>query len=680
MRNKLLMGMLLASLPLYSNEKASLELNEIPVTANPLGLSVDEMSRPVYIMNGLDLSNNKSSSLGSTLEKVPGISNSSWGDNIGRPVIRGMDRNRIKILNNGMQIKDVSNVSGDHVISIDTLSSEQIEIIRGPESIIYGGGAIGGIVNIIDYRIHSEFIDGINGKYDARTGGANNATSSSILVDVGSDNLMFHLDLYQRDSKNIKIPGFSVSKKLADSDTEFERDSYGKDTLQNSFNETQGGGIGASYFFPDGYTGFSFAKHDQEYGTILEDGAFIDSESDNFKYVFEKRNISNLINKFKFNISHSDYQHMEMEDGAAALDYFDVGTDGKFEIIHSLLSESGGVVGMDLGASRFSQKSSPYEPNNQRQNLAIYALETFKVDQHKITLGLRHDYHEYDANSFTSDNGAEVEGGAESETTFAATEKTFNVTSFSLGTSTKLNKNWSLGFNVAHTERAPNHDELFVYGEHHATEIIEHGDRTLKDERSNSIDVTLSWAREENNFSITPFFNDFSSYIALLDTGVVQYHEHDGEEEALPVHLHQNIPAEFYGFEFQGNVNLSANYNLNYWGDYVRAKNKDGGDLPRIPQLTLGSGLSYTWNALQANVNLEHKFSQSDVADGELKTDDFTNLSVNLNYPLPYVKDLNIFVKGDNLLDEERRDHTSFLKDKALMGERSFMIGVTGTF
>ena len=83
---------------------------------------------------------------------------------------------------------------------------------------------------------------------------------------------------------------------------------------------------------------------------------------------------------------------------------------------------------------------------------------------------------------------------------------------------------------------------------------------------------------------------------------------------------------------------------------------------------------------MQANVNLEHKFSQSDVADGELKTDDFTNLSVNLNYPLPYVKDLNIFVKGDNLLDEERRDHTSFLKDKALMGERSFMIGVTGTF
>ena len=173
---------------------------------------------------------------------------------------------------------------------------------------------------------------------------------------------------------------------------------------------------------------------------------------------------------------------------------------------------------------------------------------------------------------------------------------------------------------------------------------------------------------------------DFSSYIALLDTGVVQFHEHGGESEALPVLLHQNIPADFYGFEFQGNVNLSNNYGLNYWGDYVRAKNKDGGDLPRIPPLTLGSGLTYQFNALEASVDVEHNFSQSDTAPGELKTDDYTNLSLTMNYDLPYVEGLNAFIKGDNLLDEERRDHTSFLKDKVLLGERSFMIGITGSF
>ena len=681
MRYKKIVLATILSTTVLADEALEITTGEIPVTANPLSLSADEMVRPINIMNGVNLQNRKSSSLGSMLDSVPGVSNSSWGDSIGRPVIRGMDRNRIQILNNGMQVKDVSNVAGDHAIAMDSLSTEQIEVVRGPETIIYGGGAIGGVVNLIDYRIHPEFIDGIVGKYDASTGGANNATSTSLLMDFGANNVMFHIDLYDRDSKNIKIPGFSVSKKLADSDAEFTRSKYGKDTLQNSYNESQGGGVGATYFFNNGFTGFSYASHEQEYGNILENDAFVDLESDNFKYVLEMNNLSNLVNKFKFKLSHTDYQHKEMEGPTEiGLDYFDKGTDGKVEFTHSLLSESGGVVGLDFGASRFSQVTKPYEPNNKRHNFGFYALERFAMGNHKITMGLRHDYQEYDANAFTSDDGAPTDGGAEGSTSFVATEKDFNVTSFSVGTTSKINDNWSLGFSAAHTERAPNHDELFVFGEHHATETIEHGDRNLKAERSNSIDVTLNWANEGNTFSMTPYFNDFSSFIALLDTGVVQFHDHGGESEALPVLLHQNVPAEFYGFEFQGNINLGANYAFNYRGDYVRAKNKDGGNLPRIPPLTLGSGLSYEWNTLQASVDVEHKFSQSDTVAGEFKTDDFTNLSLVVNYALPYVAGLNAFIKGDNLLDEERRDHTSFLKEKVLLGERSFMIGISGSF
>jgi len=681
MRYKKIVLATILSTSVFADEALKITTGEIPVTANPLSLSADEMVRPINIMNGVSLQNRKSSSLGSMLDSVPGVSNSSWGDSIGRPVIRGMDRNRIQILNNGMQVKDVSNVAGDHAIAMDSLSTEQIEVVRGPETIIYGGGAIGGVVNLIDYRIHPKFIDGIVGKYDASTGGANNATSTSLLMDFGANNVMFHIDLYDRDSKNIKIPGFSVSKKLADSDDEFTRSKYGKDTLQNSYNESQGGGVGATYFFNNGFTGFSYASHEQEYGNILENDAFVDLESDNFKYVLEMNNLSNLVNKFKFKLSHTDYQHKEMEGPTEiGLDYFDKGTDGKVEFTHSLLSESGGVVGLDFGASRFSQVTKPYEPNNKRHNFGFYALERFAMGNHKITMGLRHDYQEYDANAFTSDDGAPTDGGAEGSTSFVATEKDFNVTSFSVGTTSKINDNWSLGFSAAHTERAPNHDELFVFGEHHATETIEHGDRNLKAERSNSIDVTLNWANQGNTFSMTPYFNDFSSFIALLDTGVVQFHDHGGESEALPVLLHQNVPAEFYGFEFQGNINLGANYAFNYRGDYVRAKNKDGGNLPRIPPLTLGSGLSYEWNTLQASVDVEHKFSQSDTVAGEFKTDDFTNLSLVVNYALPYVAGLNAFIKGDNLLDEERRDHTSFLKEKVLLGERSFMIGISGSF
>jgi len=680
MRNKLTLSIILISVVVNADVEKTLALKEIPVTANPLELSSDEMSRPIHIISGVNLQNNKSSSFGSMLDSVPGVSNSSWGGSVGRPVIRGMNRNRIQILNNGMQVRDVSNMSGDHGIALDTLAAEQIEIIRGPESIIYGGGAIGGVVNIIDYRIHPEFVEGVMGKYDASYGGANVASSGSMLVDIGSDNTMFHLDLYNRDTKNLKIPGFSVSERLANSDPEFNRDKFGKDTLQNSYSESGGGGLGATYFFDKGFTGISFAKHEQEYGTILEDGAYIDLTSDNYKYVLEMRDLSNLINKVKVKLSYNDYQHEEMEDGAASLDFFDQGTDGKVEVVHSLLSQSGGVVGLDFGAFRFSQKNGSFIANNQRNNIGLYALERYAVDNHQLTFGLRHDYQEYDSNSFTSDDGAAAEGDDETSTSFSASKKTFNNTSASLGTTSKLSENWSLGFSLAHTERAPTQDELFVYGKHHATETIEHGDRRLKDERSNTVDATLGWENHGNSFSLTPYFTDFSSYIALLDTGVVQYHEHGDEEEALKVFQHQNIPAEFYGFEFQGNINLSPNYGLSYWGDYVRAKNKNGGDLPRIPPLTLGSGLSYQWNALRANIDIEHKFSQSDVGSNELKTDDYTNLSLIMNYELPKAKGLNIFIKGDNLLGEERRDHTSFLKDKTLMGERSFSVGMTGSF
>jgi iron complex outermembrane recepter protein len=679
-RNKLTLSIILLSVVVNADEAKTLKLKEIPVTANPLELSSDEMSRSIYIMNGINLQNNKSSSLGNTLEKIPGVSNSAWGDSVGRPVIRGMDRNRIKILNNGLEVRDVSNMSGDHGIALDTMAAEQIEIIRGPESIIYGGGAIGGVVNIVDYRIHPEFVEGVMGKYDASYGGANTASSGSMLVDIGSDNTMFHLDLYNRDTKNLKIPGFSVSEKLANSDPEFTRDKFGKGTLQNSYSESGGGGLGATYFFDKGYTGLSFAKHEQEYGTILEDGAYIDLESDNYKYVLEMRDLSDLISKVKFKLGYNNYQHQEVEDGTASLDFFDQGTDGKIEVVHSLFSQSGGVVGLDFGAFRFSQKNGSFIANNQRNNIGLYALERYAVGKHKLTVGLRHDYQEYDANDFSSDDGAAVSGGGETSTSFAGSKKTFNNMSLSFGTNSKLTQYWSLGFSLAHTERAPTQDELFVYGKHHATETIEHGDRNLKDERSNTIDATLSWANQGNSFSLTPYFTNFSSYIALLDTGVVQYHDHGGVEEALKVFQHQNIPAEFYGLEFQGNINLSANYALSYWGDYVRAKNKNGGDLPRIPPLTLGSGLSYQWSALRANIDIEHKFSQSDIGANELKTDDFTNLSLTMNYELPEAKGLNIFIKGDNLLDEEKRDHTSFLKDMTLKGERSFSVGITGSF
>ena len=158
----------------YADGVGHVQLQQVPVTANPLKLSNDEMVKPIQIYNGEELSRLRDSSLGATLNGTPGVSNSAFGDAIGRPVIRGMSNNRVQILNKGLQINDVSAMSGDHSVAIDTLAAEQIEIVRGPAAVIYGGGATGGVINIIDNRIHSEYYEGLMGAYDLGTGGANN--------------------------------------------------------------------------------------------------------------------------------------------------------------------------------------------------------------------------------------------------------------------------------------------------------------------------------------------------------------------------------------------------------------------------------------------------------------------------------------------------------------------------
>ena len=694
MRNVFLCVLLLCNI-VHADDGPGLELSEIPVTANPLSLSIDELANPVQIFNGTELQNRKDSSLGAVLDGVPGITNNSWGDSVGQPVIRGMDSNRIKILNNGMEIKDVANMSGDHAVAIDSLSTEQIELIRGPSSIIYGGGAVGGVINIIDHRIHREYVDGAFGKYDQNFGGANNESSSAFSLDYGhNDNLMIHLDGYKRDSKNTSIPGFSVSKRLSESDSEFARDKYGKDTLINSYNHSGGGSLGATHFFDGGFTGLAYTNHQVDYGNPLEDGGAIDLESRKFDYVFEQNEISSFISKMKFKLGYTDYEHQELEpDGAIGLEYIDKGADGKLEFIHSLFNKSSGVFGFNFGKSNFSKsQGDPFIANNQRNNFSFYLLEDYSVGKHKVSVGLRRDFNRYRSNDFTSDDGCTVaytassdcaaESGTEKSTTFGKTDKTFNSNNLTLGTVSELNKQWKMSLNLSHNERAPAHNELYSFGHHHATETIEQGSRDLKKERSNTIDAQFKWSNERTNFTFSPYYTDFPSYIGLLNSGETQNHLHEGEDEseALAVYKTQNIAAKFYGFEVQGGLRLPNNYGLNIWGDFVRAKNKDGGSIARIPPVRIGTGLSYERNTFRSSLDLMHVFNQTHIGPYELKTDDYTNLKLTMNYQLPVNKNINLYLKGDNLLDQEKRDHTSFLKDKVLMGGRSLMLGVTGDF
>ena len=670
------------SMSVYADGVGHVQLQQVPVTANPLKLSNDEMVKPIQIYNGEELSRIRDSSLGATLNGTPGVSNSAFGDAIGRPVIRGMSNNRVQILNNGIQITDVSAMSGDHSVAIDTLAAEQIEIVRGPAAVIYGGGATGGVINIIDNRIHSDYYEGLMGAYDLGTGGANNEQAGSFLIDYGINDIMIHVDGYDRSSKNLNIPGLSVSKYLNEAEPEeYPRDKFGDDTLVNSYVKSEGGSVGVSKITDLGYTGFSYTKHQMEYGIPLEDGAYIDMNVDKYDFKIERKDIATHIDNFKFAVNWTDYYHKEIEpEGDIGTDYIDKQLEGKVEFAHSLFNTPG-VVGIDAGQGRFSKDAGkPLIANNQNKDIAIYFLEDFKFNDHTVSFGFRQGYTKYEANSFTSDDGAPAPGEDETSTSFDASEEDFNLTNASIGSIFNLNPNLSLSVNLSHIERAPAMNELYIYGEHHATETIEQGDRNLKKEKSNGIDTIITWQDGKNMLSFSPFYTRFDDYIAELNTGTVQYHEHEGEEEALPVYQYQSVPADFYGYEFEGSRKITTNYTADVWGDYVRGKNRDGGDLPLMPAMRIGTGHNYQWNRFNAGVEGMYVFEQDKLAENEYKTDDYIDISAHVSYALPVEANIILSVKGTNLLDRTQRESTSIIKDKTPLGARAVIFGMTGTF
>tara|TARA_B110000196_G_scaffold75510_1_gene64820 strand:+ start:6533 stop:8635 length:2103 start_codon:yes stop_codon:yes gene_type:complete len=678
-------------------ENTKIEIQEIPVTANPLQINSNDMVKPVRIIGNKELRKNSSASLGRNLKNIPGVSNSAWGENVGRPVIRGMDGNRIKILNNGLEVNDVSAMSGDHPVGIDTLSADQIEIIKGPASIIYGGGSVGGTINIIDHTIDSEFNEGLSGVYDFSHGGALRESTNSISADYGFKNFMLHLDGFKRDSKNLKIPGDSVSSKLsaarAAEGEPIARNKNGKDTLNSSHNDSYGGGVGASYIFSDGYTGFSYKGYDMEYGNPIENGAYMDVESDRYNYIFQKDNLSSNISGFKFDTSYTEYEHDEVESsGEIATQFLRNTYEGKFELTHSFINETKGVIGLDFGTSRFSkEKGGPMIANNNSEKISLYILENFAFNNQDITFGFRQGFVKFNGNDFASDDGCTVDytdsgceaaGGEENSTSFDDSEMTFQTSNISVESKMQLRTDLSLGISLSHIERAPSYEELFAYGHHHATETIEQGDRSLSEERSNSLDLTLNWAGENKNITVSPYYTRFNSYIAMINTGTTQKHMHEGEDESeeISVFKYKNIPAEFYGLEVQSDFDLTENYKLSLWGDYVRAKNRDGGDLPRIPPATLGATIFADWGDLKSDLGMRQVFSQNKIGKHEIKTDNYSDLTFNLSYQIPSKKSVSVYIKGENLLDEDIRDHVSFIKDQTLSGGRNIKGGFNVSF
>lgn len=642
-------------------DNTEIDLASVPVTGNPLGVSSDELVVPVSVLNGRELTFKRESTLGETLNGIPGVSATGFGPNSSRPIIRGLDAERVRILQNGLGILDAASLSFDHAVSLDPLVIEQIEVVRGPAALLYGGSAMGGVVNAIDHRIPTEKLEGMAGRAEASFGGANSQNNGAGVIDIGNGKFAIHADAYTRKSSDLDIPGFAVSKRKNQADGT-ARDKRGR--LANSSADSEGGALGASITFDNGYAGVSYSGFNNNYGTVADEQVRVDMKSDRWDFASEIKELDGIFNRVKLKLAHTDYKHQELEGGAVGTTFKNRGMEGSLELGHAEIGPLKGVLGMQFQNSNFEALGDEaFVPGVNTVSRGAYLYEELELDKLKLTFGGRVD-------RVNVDSKANAKFGS-------AQNNSFTPISYAFGGLYTLNSNWSVTTNLSHNERAPSYFELYAKGAHVATGQFEVGNSNFSEERSNGIDAQLRWKEGRNSFNFGAYYTRFSNFIGLFNTG----NDVTVDGEDFPEARFDNVRADFRGLEADGRFGIADNWDVTVRGDYVRATNRDNGDaLPRISPLRLGAGLQYQKERFGARLDVLRAFKQDRTTENELATDGYTNVSLLATYKLPTTMSLELFAKGNNLLDQEIREHTSFLKDIAPQAGRSVLVGLRADF
>lgn len=645
----------------HAAEISSIQAPAVPITESAPSDEQDNLVIPMATLNGRALSMHRESTLGETLKDIPGLSSSYFGPNASRPVIRGMEGDRVQIMQNGVGVLDASSLSPDHAVGVDPLIAEQIDVIRGPATVLYGAGAVGGVVNVLDHRIPKESLNGIMGRGEARLGGADNERSAAAVMDLGNGIFALHVDAYKRETDDLSIPSSAIEKlKSIDGGVHINN---GK--LTNSAAASDGGAFGAALTLDKGYLGFSFARSNSFYGTVAEPDVKIDMHNDRFDFASEINGLNTAIERIKLKVAYTDYQHQEISNGVVGTTFLNHGIEGSIEGTQAPIGNLKGVIGLQVQNTRFQALGDEaFVPSSQTFKQGFYIYETLALEAMKLSAGAR-----IDQTQVSSAGGARFGD---------AIALDFTPQNLSAGVLYPLNNQWSISTNLSHTERAPTQNELFANGAHVATHQYEIGNDKLGKENANGIDAELRWKSPKDSFSISAFYTRFNNFITLFNS------KDTDSVSGLNIAYVRGVPASFRGFETQAKFRIYESHgdlDLNLKADYVQAQDENTGTaLPRIAPMRLGAGLNYNLGDFSSNLDILYGFKQSRVAINELPTDGYTLLNATMSYRLKTALHLELFAKARNLLDEDIRDHSSFLKEIAPMGGRSVLIGLRGEF
>lgn len=593
------------------------QTQEIVVTAN--AFKSKELSTPAEKLSGDALLQRQASSLGETLSGLPGVSSTYFGSAASRPIIRGLDGDRIRILSNGGASSDASSLSFDHAVAESPLATESIELVRGPAALMYGGSAVGGVVNMLDNRIaKSALFDdkgGRIGRAQLGLASGNAERSGAALLETGTDKYALHVDAFGSKSGEVNSPIALTCVQAGGTRTQ--------NKICNSQADSAGGAVGGSLLFDHGYLGASVQRTRQAYGSPAEVDVVIKMEKTSYRLEGERRNLhalGGLLQSVSGHVVSHSYQHREIDTGIVGTTFKSAGLDGKLQARLAPFKLGANRVESVLGWQReqiqfVADGQEAFVPRSTSQTQALYGLQEINAPWGKLSAGVRREE-------------ASVEShGIDGNAAFTPAKRVLAANSYALGGVFKLDeaiKGLSLTTDWARTGRIPKDYELFANGEHVATNAYEVGDVNLGIETSRHLELGLRFAgeRKTDRTSLSVFTTQYDNYIYLRNTGGVS------APGGNPIMQFTAAPARFQGFEWTGSYRF-----VEARASQVSAVQTQTGEaLPRIAPRRIGADLVGKQGVWQWRAGFDQHAAQNRVPTGQLASSGYTLWNASLGY------------------------------------------------
>ena len=623
------------------------DLDAVEIKGALLPATADEMSRPVDVLSGEKLDEAKANSLGETVGKLPGVQSSYFGPGVGRPIVRGFDGARVQVVSDGLGSGDVSTVSADHAVSIEPFLADQIEVLKGPATLLYGSGAIGGAVNVLDGRIPEALTDApLEGRAELRAGTVNDERTGMVRVDGSTENFALHADAMHRET--------------GDTDTPIG-------TLAGTAIRTDSAALGGTWIGSRGFVGAGASLFSTLYGipgAQDEGGVRIDMDQRRTEL---RAGIDDVgpFTSTRLKLAHTDYEHVELEGNEVGTRFDNTSTDGRLEVVHKPIGAWNGAFGVQWGDRDFAAiGAEAFVPTTHTRDGGLFYIGNRDFgDAWRLELGGRADRTKIDADQATA----------------IGPDRDFSTTSGSASLRWNATPNLHVDLGLDRAQRAPSAEELYSNGAHVATQSIELGNPGLSAETANRAELGVHWHAGPVELSLALYHVRFKDFIYLADTGLL------GDED-LQIRQWTQGDARFRGGEAEATwhiaENTSGTWDWRFYGDVVKASLSSGGDLPRIAPARIGSELRWERNRWRASVNALRVQTQDNVATFETATPGYTLVDAHVawHFDTHNANAFEVFLDGSNLLDETARAHTSFLKDVAPLPGRGFTFGVRTFF